>query len=255
MFSPRQNNKSSSTLQSLNSVSLFLNSFLLSLCLIIKSNLTMKKLYRRGTVHPSPPITTDHLSFLPATILTLAAALSPEDREVLAYLISCSNNEFGNFSSHRKNTQKTSSKRNISRSSSSSSSSDHDHPPLFTCDCFRCYMSYWVRWDSSPNRQLIHEIIDAFEDGLAQSKKTKSKKDRKKKGGVADGSGGGLKRPDLSLRKDESSELKSVEESSSSSSVGGAEVCGDEGEEGTDKGSVRRFVNFIGERIWNVWGQ
>ncbi|XWS19343.1 hypothetical protein CRYUN_Cryun31cG0007200 [Craigia yunnanensis] len=206
----------------------------------------MKKLYRRGTVHPSPPITTDHQSFLPATILTLAAALSPEDREVLAYLISCSNNDFGNFSSHRKNTQKNPTKR------SSSCNSDHDHPPLFTCDCFRCYMSYWVRWDSSPNRQLIHEIIDAFEDGLAQSKKTKSKKDRKKKGGGADGSGG-LKRSELSLLKDESSELKSVEESSSSSS-GGGEVCGDDGEEGTDRGSVRRFVNFIGERIWNVWG-
>ncbi|XP_022724675.1 uncharacterized protein LOC111281245 [Durio zibethinus] len=211
----------------------------------------MKKLYRRGTVHPSPPITTDHLSFLPATILTLAAALSPEDRELLAYLISCSYNDFGNFSSHRKNTPKNPTKISISNISSSV----HDHPPLFTCDCFRCYMSYWVRWDSSPNRQLIHEIIDAFEDGLAQSKKTKSKKDRKKKYNAADGSGG-LKRPDLSLLKDDSSELKSVEESSSSSSGGGGgEICGDDGEEGTGKGSVRRFVNFIGERIWNVWGQ
>ncbi|XVF26148.1 hypothetical protein REPUB_Repub13aG0274300 [Reevesia pubescens] len=212
----------------------------------------MKKLYRRGTVHPSPPNTTDHLSFLPATILTLAAALSPEDKEVLAYLISCSTNDFGSFSSHRKNTPKNNNQNK--RSISSSSSSDHDHPPLFTCDCFRCYMSYWVRWDSSPNRQLIHEIIDAFEDGLAQNKKTKSKKDRKKKGSAADGSGGGLKRPDLCLRKDETSELKSVEESSSSGAAA-AEVCGDGGEEGTDKGSVRRFVNFIGERIWNVWGQ
>ncbi|KAJ6737888.1 F12F1.11-RELATED [Salix koriyanagi] len=50
----------------------------------------MKKLYCKGTVHPSTPIISDHLSFLPVTILTLAAALSPEDREVLAYLISCS---------------------------------------------------------------------------------------------------------------------------------------------------------------------
>ncbi|XVF87815.1 hypothetical protein PTKIN_Ptkin18bG0151000 [Pterospermum kingtungense] len=209
----------------------------------------MKKLYRRGTVHPSPPITTDHLSFLPATILTLAAALSPEDREVLAYLISCSNDDFGSFSGHRKNTQKNPTKRR-------SSGSDHDHPPLFTCDCFRCYMSFWVRWDSSPNRQLIHEIIDAFEDGLAQNKKTKSKKDRKKKGGAsADDASGGLKRPDLSLRKDDASELKSAEESSSGGGGGdGGAACGDDGEEGTEKGSVRRFVNFIGERIWNVWG-
>ncbi|KAE8728579.1 hypothetical protein F3Y22_tig00004205pilonHSYRG00055 [Hibiscus syriacus] len=210
----------------------------------------MKKLYGRGTVHPSPPITTDHLSFLPAAILTLAAALSAEEREVLAYLISCSNNDFGNFSSHGKSTQKYPATRNISFSSGS----DHDHPPIFTCDCFRCYMSYWVRWDSSPNRQLIHEIIDAFEDGLAQSQKTKSKKDMNKKNGGTNGSGG-LKRADLSFRKDESNDLKSVEASSSSSSCGG-EVCGDDGEEeGTEKGTVRRFVNFIGERIWNVWGQ
>lgn len=117
-------------------------------------------------------------------------------------------------------------------------------------------MSFWARWDSSPNRQLIHEIIDAFEDGLAQNKKTnKSKKERKKKGSSAadhHGSGTGLKRPDLSIRKDDSSELASMEESSSSSSSTG---CEDDGEEGTEKGSVRRFVNFIGERIWNVWGQ
>ncbi|KAG8490638.1 hypothetical protein CXB51_013905 [Gossypium anomalum] len=207
----------------------------------------MKKLYRRGTVHPSPSITTDHLSFLPATILTLSAALSPEDKQVLAYLISCSNNDFGNFSGRRKNTPKPQTKRSFS-----SSSSDHDHPPLFTCDCFRCYMSYWVRWDSSPNRQLIHEIIDAFEDEVAQSKKTKSKKERKKKGGVTGGSGSS-KRPDLSLRKGDSGELKTVEQSSNS--VDGGNGGGDDGEEGIEKGSVRRLVSFIGERIWNVWGQ
>ncbi|XVF75247.1 hypothetical protein PTKIN_Ptkin13bG0172300 [Pterospermum kingtungense] len=213
----------------------------------------MKKLNRRGKVHPSPPPTTltDHLSFLPATVLTLAAALSPEDREVLAYLISCSTNDFGNFSSHRKNTQKHQTKRSTSINSSSGRD---DHPPLFSCDCFRCYMSYWVRWDSSPNRQLIHEIIDAFEDKLAQSQSNKaksSKKDRKKKSGGAADASGGLKRRDLSLRKDNSSESKSVEESSTS----GGEVDGDGGEEGNESGSVRRFVNLIGQRIWNVWGQ
>ncbi|CAN6802699.1 unnamed protein product [Brassica oleracea var. botrytis] len=34
-----------------------------------------------------------------------------------------------------------------------------------------------VQWDSSPNRKLIHEIIDAFEDSLAMKKR---KKDRRK---------------------------------------------------------------------------
>ncbi|RYR12016.1 hypothetical protein Ahy_B04g069531 [Arachis hypogaea] len=117
----------------------------------------MKKLYRKGTVHPSPPIISDQLSFLPATILTLTAALTPEDREVLAYLISCSSSS----NNPRRTTTTTTSR-------SSSASGGGDHAPVFSCNCFRCYMSYWVRWDSSPNRQLIHEIIDAFEEWLAQ---------------------------------------------------------------------------------------
>ncbi|KAE8708926.1 Carboxylesterase [Hibiscus syriacus] len=190
----------------------------------------MKKLYRRGTtVHPSPSITADHLSFLPATILTLVAALSPDDKQVLAYLISCSNNDFGNFSSRRKNTPKTQAR---------TSGSGSDRLPLFTCDCFRCYTSYWVRWVSSPNRQLIHDIVDSFEDEVAQSKKTKSKKERKKRGGSADYSSRSLKKPE-----EDSGVLKTIEPND-------GEGSGDVGE-----GSVRRLVNFIGERIWNVWGK
>ncbi|KAF8414172.1 hypothetical protein HHK36_002171 [Tetracentron sinense] len=131
----------------------------------------MKKLYRKGKVHPSLPLISDHLALLPATILTLTAALSPEDREVLAYLISCSSSS-GSFSGDRRNTQK---------SGVGGSGSGSDHPPLFHCNCFRCYMSYWVRWDSSPNRQLIHEIIDAFEDGLLQKKNSKNKKERRRR--------------------------------------------------------------------------
>ncbi|GLU18179.1 hypothetical protein SLE2022_344930 [Rubroshorea leprosula] len=213
----------------------------------------MKKLYRKGTVHPSPAVTTDCLSFLPAAILTLATALPPEDKEVLAYLISCPNTNFPNFSTQRKNTPK-----NMNKSGSGSGGgSGRDHSPLFSCDCFRCYMSYWVRWDSSPNRQLIHEIIDAYEDGLAQAKKTKGKKERRKRNG-GDGSGE-LKRAELSLGKDELTEMESVEDSivGGGDGDGGAEGedCGANGEEGGEKGSVRKFVSFIGERIWGVWGQ
>ncbi|GKV14939.1 hypothetical protein SLEP1_g25739 [Rubroshorea leprosula] len=212
----------------------------------------MKKLYRRGTVHPSPPGTADCLSFLPAAILTLAAGLSLEDKEVLAYLISCSNTDFPNFSTHRKNTPKNSTKSGGS-GGGGGGGSGHDHPPLFCCDCFRCYTSYWVRWDSSPNRQLIHEIIDAYEDGLAQGKNKKGKKERRKKNG-GDGSGE-LRRQELSLGKEEFGKLESVEDSSGSGGGGDGEVCLDNGEEGGDKGSVRKFVSFIGERIWGVWGQ
>ncbi|KAK3230662.1 hypothetical protein Dsin_002543 [Dipteronia sinensis] len=56
----------------------------------------------KGMVHPSPPIISDHMSFLPAVILSLVAAVSTQDREVLTYPISCS---FVNaFHGHRKNT-------------------------------------------------------------------------------------------------------------------------------------------------------
>ncbi|GFZ03304.1 hypothetical protein Acr_15g0019120 [Actinidia rufa] len=206
----------------------------------------MKKLYRKGkgTVHPSPPLISDHLAFLPAAILTLAAALSPEDKEVLAYLISCSPS---NFSGNRKNTQKT--------ATAAATSSSCDHPASFTCDCFRCYTSFWVRWDSSPNHQLIHEIIDAFEDGLARGKREKSRRERRKKG--AKGSGE-LTRSELVVSQGKFDESDSVEEIIGGSCGGGGGeeecyCCCGEGEEGVEKGSVRKLVSFIGERLWGVW--
>ncbi|KAI3716869.1 hypothetical protein L1987_68076 [Smallanthus sonchifolius] len=114
----------------------------------------MKKLYKKSTVHPSPPLISDHLALLPAAIFTLTLTLSPEDKEVLAYLVS----------------------------STTTTAAAAAHSPLFNCSCFRCYMSYWVRWDTSPNRHVIHQIIDAFEDALVQNKRDRiTKKDRKKK--------------------------------------------------------------------------
>ncbi|XP_030553012.1 uncharacterized protein LOC115757062 [Rhodamnia argentea] len=207
----------------------------------------MKKLYRRSvTVHPSPPPAPpappiyDHnhlLSLLPAAILALTAALSPQDREVLAYLVSSyNNNHFNNRGKNR--------------------SSNCDHPPCFTCDCFRCYMSYWVRWDSSPNRQLIHEVIDAFEDGLVLKSKGKNHhrgvkgkngRDRRNRSGLgAAQPAAEPKGPEPSPAKSESADKK--EEANS----GGGEV-GSGGEEELEKGSVRRLVSFIGERIWSAW--
>ncbi|KAK7245928.1 hypothetical protein RIF29_40782 [Crotalaria pallida] len=228
----------------------------------------MKKLYRKGTVHPSPPIITDHLSFLPATILTLAAALSVEDREVLAYLISCSNNT--NFSGNNNNNNN--SRRN---NTATTAAAVGDHAPLFNCSCFRCYTSYWARWDSSPNRQLIHEIIDAFEDWLSQQNKNKSggknsskkrnnntnnnnnKKNKKKElNDKINNSSELLTRTELVCSvSDVSSEFESVEDNNSSNI--NSEGVGDEDkvENEEEKGSVRRFVSFIGEKIWGAWGQ
>lgn len=202
----------------------------------------MKKLYRRGTVHPSPPLISDHLAFLPATILTLTVALTPEDREVLAYLLSCP----GGLSIHRKSTHRK-----------TDASAGGDHSPLFNCSCFGCYTSYWVRWDLSPNRQLIHEIIDSFEDWLVRSENLKtSKKQRRKKGFVNESESGVVNPSDLtSCRDGFLGQSESVEETTNGGSGEGFD--GDDGgeEEGVEKGSVRKFVSLIGERIWNVWGQ
>jgi hypothetical protein len=119
-------------------------------------------------------------------------------------------------------------------------------------------MSYWIRWDSSPNRQLIHEIIDAFEDWLLKQGKSsatsgnKNRKDRKRKGNSR-GSGELIKRPELRMKDKQLDESDSLVDGNSSGS-GGSEGVGGGGEEGTEKGSVRRLVSFIGERIWGVLG-
>ncbi|MED6162291.1 hypothetical protein PIB30_069000 [Stylosanthes scabra] len=209
----------------------------------------MKKLYRKGTVHPSPPIASDHLSFLPATILTLTVALSPQEREVLAYLLSCPSSS-SNLNTRRTTTAATSQKVVV----------EGEHPALFRCSCFRCYMSYWARWDSSPNNQRIHEIIDAYEDWLAHSTKApKSKKKDKRNKKVSSN----IKPEEVAgsphVACDES--VESVGESSKSGGCGDEEVGegGDfrvEGGSGSEeKGSVRRFVSFIGEKIWGGWSQ
>nr|GMC83687.1 uncharacterized protein LOC109167056 [Ipomoea batatas] len=172
----------------------------------------MKKLYRKGTVFPSPPLVSDQLAFLPAAIFTLTAALSQEDRQVLAYLLSCPS---GNFSTTHKNS-----------SPSGKGGGGADHPPSFNCFCFNCYRSYWARWDSSPNRQLIDEIIEAYEDGSGEVRKSEVM---------------------MSLNKEDSGEADAA---AALPSHGGG--CEGE-EEGGEKGSVRRLVSFLGEKIWSVW--
>ncbi|XP_076934659.1 uncharacterized protein LOC143601027 [Bidens hawaiensis] len=205
----------------------------------------MRKLYNhnKGKIHPSPPpTTTDHLSLLPLAIATLAASLSPEDKEVLAYLLSCS----------------LTTNNTVAKNFSGNTGAGGSHPPRFNCYCFSCYTSYWVRWDGSPNRQLIHEIIDAYEDGLINNNNNnnsnkKNKKDRKKN--------------KVSPTPDSSHAPPSVVEEvahappqEEENMVNNDDDEGD-GQDGlisatssSEKGSVRKFVSFIGERIWGVWG-
>ncbi|XP_071715060.1 uncharacterized protein [Rutidosis leptorrhynchoides] len=195
----------------------------------------MKKLYNhtKGKIHPSPPPSSTttpyhHLSLLPITIATLAAALSPEDQQVLAYLLS--------ITSGTKPTNK---------------SGDGDHPPQFNCNCFTCYTSFWVRWDASPKRKLIHEIIDAYEDGLmTRNKKNGKKKDRKIK---AFSNSSSKSSSDSSIVPHEPQHVAEV--------VTHAPPCVEQKHsepedemESSEKGSVRKIVSFIGERIWGVWG-
>ncbi|XP_073158058.1 uncharacterized protein [Henckelia pumila] len=209
----------------------------------------MKKLYRRGTVHPTPPAVSDHLlSFLPAAILTLTAALSLEEREVLSYLISCSSANFSDDTHHKKT------------SGSSKGGAAADHPPYFSCYCFRCYMSYWVKWDSSPNRQLIHEVMDAFEDS-ERKKEKKNKKERRK--------GKSIKRDIIVLELQESdksepslthqdinflySNTESEDDAAAAAAASGEDKEQEE-QEAAEKGSIRRFMSFLGDRIWGAWG-
>ncbi|KMS96607.1 hypothetical protein BVRB_8g201370 [Beta vulgaris subsp. vulgaris] len=247
----------------------------------------MKKLYKKGQVHPSPspspsPSSSSpefSLSYLPAAILTLAASLSSQDKEVLAYLLSCSSTTPFDF-----DPSKSSSKKHLKNSNNNN---NQQHPPCFSCYCFTCYTNFWARWDSSPNRQLIHEIIDAFEDNLLSQRKKKQglsrrgkRKNNNKENTCIKGSFDNINitttnnnnininvnnidiiscimndddvhGSDGSVRVNtELGRVDSVEEDEDDDD----DDVGDE--TGEKQGSsVRKIVSFIGERIWgSVWG-
>ncbi|XWS69289.1 hypothetical protein CRYUN_Cryun04dG0166400 [Craigia yunnanensis] len=122
------------------------------------------------------------LKLLPAAILALASVLSLEDREVLAYMITRSLKTTittnSSLISQDYSSKKRSSKKqppNAAKLAQKSSVSSHK-PPIFDCDCFGCYTSYWFRWDSSPKRELIHQVIEAFDDHLTKGEAHKPSK-------------------------------------------------------------------------------
>jgi hypothetical protein len=135
------------------------------------------KIKNKGKVYPSPSSSSSSvgdngdrdvlsvLKLLPAAILALASVLSLEDREVLAYMItrSLKTTTTNNPSPSLQDSKKKSSKK--PQNNNNSQRSNHI-APIFDCDCFDCYISYWFRWDSSPNRELIHQVIEAFEEHL-----------------------------------------------------------------------------------------
>ncbi|CAN1124277.1 hypothetical protein LINPERPRIM_LOCUS3686 [Linum perenne] len=184
----------------------------------------MKNPYKKGKVHPtpsqSPPpppppsaaTTAAFLSLLPAAILSLAAALSPQDKEVLAYLIS---------SCH------------ISAAAGQRKSKSKDHAPTFECCCFRCYTTFWARWDASPNRHVIHDIIEAYE-----TTSTRQRRSRKRS---------------ASRRKESGGEMAAVEAVEKVSSDDASFEDGGDGGD-VEKSAVRKIVSFVGDRISGIFG-
>ncbi|KAG6502271.1 uncharacterized protein LOC121994555 [Zingiber officinale] len=66
-------------------------------------------------------------------VLALAIALSAEEQEVLAYLLSSG----GEWPRQR------------------------EHLPELGYRCFGCYKSFWARWDASPKRKGRHRVEGA----------------------------------------------------------------------------------------------
>ncbi|KAF4390543.1 hypothetical protein F8388_006040 [Cannabis sativa] len=153
------------------------------------------KIKNKGKVYPSPNSSSSSssssndteilsvLKLLPAAILALASVLSLEDKEVLAYMItrsmktsssSSSSSSLVTKESKKKSSKKGSGNNNNNNNNNNNSNNIGHKPPMFDCDCFDCYTSYWFRWDSSPNRELIHQVIEAFEDHLSHGEKSKN---------------------------------------------------------------------------------
>ncbi|XP_030459684.1 uncharacterized protein LOC115680087 [Syzygium oleosum] len=143
------------------------------------------KIKNKGKVHPSPSSSSSAaaaashppcsgaardvpsvMKLLPAAILALASVLSLEDREVLAYMITRSLDTAAPAAAGGPGRKRPQPSRRGPAAAAS---------PSFDCDCFDCYMSYWHRWDSSPNQELIDQAIEAFEDHLASGELSKSK--------------------------------------------------------------------------------
>ncbi|KAG0502563.1 hypothetical protein HPP92_002635 [Vanilla planifolia] len=215
----------------------------------------MKKLCN-GTgkrIHPSPPPSPspfDLLVALPAAVLTLASALSPEEREVLAYLLSAGG--AGNALSLQ---SKLAGKKNRHLGSHHRR---QIHPPDISCGCFSCYKSFWARWDASPNRHLIHRILDAVEEPTEpQQPPTVHPRRRRRRRCSAKGLIGEKGENPLAAESD------FVEEKGNLANDDGEEGVYPEEEEGEEtngeatagdtRSPMRRLVSYIGERVLGVW--
>ncbi|KAJ8773680.1 hypothetical protein K2173_005926 [Erythroxylum novogranatense] len=155
------------------------------------------KIKNKGKVFPSPSSSSaaadgqkdvfSILKLLPTAIFALASVLSLEDREVLAYMITRSMKTTTNPSSlvndSKKKPPRKQPNNNTNYQNSTNCNNNHKMVHVFDCDCFDCYTSYWFRWDSSPNRELIHQVIEAFEEHLTNGESRRKGSRGKKKSG------------------------------------------------------------------------
>ncbi|KAL5213991.1 hypothetical protein ABZP36_003143 [Zizania latifolia] len=223
----------------------------------------MKKLYQgKGRrVHPAPAqpdaVAAAAAAVLPAAVLALASALTAEEQEVLAYLLSS-----GGAAGGRRRRRGA-------------------HPPEMGCGCFSCYKSFWARWDASPNRHLIHRIIDAVEEGggaAAGGTAPPRRPPRRRRRGRRGGGGGDCEEDaadtaeaDVNVEHhhqvcvfdggedgdyegdgdDEEEEGDSMDGDVDDGTTLDESDCSNGGAN-AEKSTVGRLVRFIGEKVW--WG-
>ncbi|KAL3613162.1 hypothetical protein CASFOL_042997 [Castilleja foliolosa] len=207
----------------------------------------------KGKVHPfssSSPIINDsssspHLSvlnLLPAAIFTLVSLLSLDERHVLAYMITRS---LKSTERKPKNKQQQQPGPVIIDS----------HGALFDCDCFHCYTTFWFRWDSSPNRELIHQAIEAFEDHLSNRELNKKKSagwksKRKDKSRRPAAIGGGPPEENLvnSLGPLESHDVAEMKVNAAS-----PPVVNNQKHKGLARKMLPDVMGIFNSRLWSLW--
>ncbi|GLJ24336.1 hypothetical protein SUGI_0464520 [Cryptomeria japonica] len=227
-------------------------------------------MYCKGKIHPCLESQSSVPKFLPETIITLSIALPPEDQEVLFYLIACSLNVFS-YQNQGVNKGSSSSRRGGSRRSCTSACAPHRLS--FECSCFECYMSFWGRWNESPNRDLIHKAIEIFEDHMAvkNGKKMKAKEQKLQakqlitwlESNCDFGSAGFGKQRGMMIGHKEDSddgETNMVCDDEGPKNLGGSTRMKEymHTASGSERTFMRRmlpnFVGFFTSNLWTVWG-
>lgn len=180
------------------------------------------------------------LSLLPAAILALVAAMTFDDREVLAYLLLRSTKTPSSALQEKRKCRKLDAPAAAARR------------PLLDCPCFDCYTSFWTRWDSSPNRELIHRAIEAFEEELARGESAKRGRRRDRRAvakSAREGEVGGGAAAYSALEDDK------VEEVSEETAMAAAAVVTEAATTSTST-SRKGWTDVMGmfnSRLWGLW--